>query len=111
MVATSSTKFPHKIHTTPDGIPTHNSACSPFILGVQWCVSHEGVANVFHYLDDFAILGTPNSTECGEALYTLQKVAQELGIPLAADKQDGPTTEMVFLGIVIGMVQQELRLS
>ena len=74
----------------------------------EWCITHEGVEHVFHYLDDFAVVGSPNSTECDEALHTLQKLAAELGIPLAADKQDGPTTEIVFLGIVIDTVRQEL---
>ena len=66
---------------------------------------------MFHYLDDFAVLGPPNSTECDEALHTLQKIVAELRIPLAADKQDGPTTETVFLGIVIDLVHQELWIS
>ena len=76
----------------------------------EWCVSQEGVAYVFHYLDDFAVLGSPSSPECAEALNTLQKVAGELGILLAEDKQDGPTSEIVFLGIMIDTVCQELRL-
>ena len=39
-----------------------------------------------------------------------QTVAAELGLPLAPDKQDGPTTVIVFLRIVIDTVSQELRL-
>ena len=74
----------------------------------DWCITHEGMEYVFHYLDDFAVLGPPNSTECDEALHTLQKIVAESRIPLAADKQDGPTTETVFLGIVIDLVHQEL---
>ena len=65
---------------------------------------------MFHYLDDLAITGSPNSTECDGALHTLQKLVVELGIPLVADKQDGPTMEIVFLGIVKDTLRQELRL-
>ena len=68
------------------------------------------MAYVFHHLDDFAILGSPNSMECAEALNTLQKVAGELGIPLAEDKQDGSTSKIVFLAITIDTIHQELHL-
>ena len=63
-----------------------------------------------NHLDDFAILGSPNSEECYRHLCCLQTVATELGVPLAPDKQDGPTTVIVFLGITIDTVSQELRL-
>ena len=64
--------------------------------------------HVFHYLDDLAILGPPNLTECDEELHTIQKTATELEISLATDKQDGLTTEIVFLSIVIDTGHQEL---
>ena len=66
---------------------------------------------MFHYLDDFAVLGSPNSAERAEALNTLQKVAGELGIPLAEDKQDGPTSKIVFLHITIAKNCVYLRIN
>ena len=32
---------------------------------LEWCVAEEGVGIIYHYLDDFAVLGPPNSEECG----------------------------------------------
>ena len=52
----------------------------------------------------------PNLTECDEAIHALQKIAAELGITLAADKQDKSNTEIIFLGIVIDTFCQELQL-
>ena len=46
--------------------------------GLEWCTAKEGVQFIFHYMDNFVVLGPPGS-------------AAELGIPLAIDKQDGPT--------------------
>ena len=31
---------------------------------VEWCVSREGVDYIFHYLDDFAVVGPPDSDTC-----------------------------------------------
>lgn len=40
----------------------------------------------------------------------MSRVCAELGVPLAPEKQDGPGTEIVFLGILIDTIRQELRL-
>ena len=53
------------------------------------------------YLDDFLVLGAPNLPECADALdlaITLHTCA-ELGVPLASDKIEGPTTSLRFLEI------------
>ena len=31
---------------------------------LEWCVAREGVQEIYHYLDDFAIIGPPNSDKC-----------------------------------------------
>ena len=77
---------------------------------LEWCIAREGVEDIYHYLDDFATLGLPNSEQCGWNLHTLQSVCQKLGIPLAAEKQAGPSTTIEFLGITIDTIRQELRL-
>ena len=77
---------------------------------IEWCVAHEGVDQIFHYLDDFAVLGPPDSPTCANALSTLTKICTELGVPLAPEKQDGPSSVITFLGIIIDTERQELRL-
>lgn len=77
---------------------------------LEWCVASRGVVNIFHYLDDFAVVGPPDSESCHQDMITLKQVCTELGVPLAPDKQEEPSTTIVFLGIVIDTVKQELRL-
>ena len=77
---------------------------------LEWCVASRGVVNIFHYLDDFTVVGPSNSESCHQELITLKQVCTELGVPLATDKEEGPSTTIVFLGIVIDAVKQELRL-
>jgi len=77
---------------------------------LEWCIAKEGVKYIYHYLDDFVVLGLPDSEQCGQNLHTLQLVCKDLGVPLAPEKQAGSTSTIEFLGIIIDTVRQELRL-
>ena len=68
---------------------------------LEWHLKSRGIAHIFHYLDDFAILGPPNSNECTRSLTMMRQVCAELGIPLADHKTEGPATWITFLGIMI----------
>ena len=77
---------------------------------LEWCVAKAGVQVLYHYLDDFIVLGPPASEVCAENLQILQKACNDLGVPLASEKQEGPSTCITFLGIIIDTHYQELRL-
>ena len=77
---------------------------------LEWCTRRGGVRHVFHYLDDFIVVGPPGSSECAEALKTLDRTFAQLGVPIADHKRDGPTTCITFLGIEIDTVSSQLRL-
>eukprot|EP00731_Ephydatia_muelleri_P032743 Em0024g287a len=77
---------------------------------LEWCLSTDGIRHVFHYLDDFVVLGAPGSDECSRALEKLRSRCTELEIPLAAHKCEGPSTKITFLGIVIDTSVGELSL-
>ena len=51
-----------------------------------------------------------DSEQCGEFLGILKAICSDLGIPLAPEKQAGPSSETEFLGIIIDTTQQELQL-
>ncbi|XP_040186277.1 uncharacterized protein LOC120918659 [Rana temporaria] len=78
---------------------------------LEWVVRDVArVDSVVHYLDDFLCVGPPSSRVCAILLATLQHIAGRFGVPLAADKTEGPTTELSFLGIVIDSQAMECRL-
>ena len=74
---------------------------------LEWCVKQEGVEFLFHCL---AVVGPPNSRACHHALDMLKRICAELGVPLAPEKQAGPSANITFLGITIDTMKQELRL-
>ena len=71
-----------------------------------------GVSLSLHYLDDFLLLGAPNSANCASALHTCTtlSICGELGVPIAEEKTEGPTTILTFLGIEIDSVNLQLCL-
>ena len=78
--------------------------------GLEWVMKARGVRNVSHYLDDYIIMGSPKSTECGKDLEKALAVCSELGVPVAPHKCVGPLTRITFLGIEVDTVALELRL-
>ena len=63
-----------------------------------------------HYLDDFVILGPWVTRKCAEALDTVLRACADLGVPLALEKLEGPTSCLTFLGIEMDMDAGTLRL-
>ena len=77
---------------------------------LHWYLGHTGITHLFHYLNDFIILAPPRSPCCQQDLSTLLEVCGELGVPIAGHKTEGPATCLVFLGIEVDTVANELRL-
>ena len=77
---------------------------------IAWVLHMHGVAHQLHYLDDFLFFGAPYSDEAARALEIVTRVLHMLGITIATHKTEGPATSVVFLGIVLDTLRQELRL-
>lgn len=77
---------------------------------VSWIAAQQGVSTILHYLDDFLLLGSPHSPECQQNLDTFIHLCSHLGIPLASEKIEGPSTSLPFLGINIDTSQMEIQL-
>ena len=78
---------------------------------LEWIMRQNGVTKVDRYLDDFITMGPPNSEACSTNLHQIRAVCEDLGVPLAMDKLDGPTQCLTFLGIEIDTQAGILRLS
>ena len=65
---------------------------------------------VIHYLDDFLVMGAPESDECATALERLLKIFKRLDLPMAMDKLEGPDTTLVFRSIELDTITLETRL-
>ena len=94
----------------PFGLRSAPKVFTAFADALEWCIRREGVERVFHYLDDFIIVGPPASDQCQADLESLERTCSRLGVPLAVHKRDGPATKLTFLGIEIDTMEGILRL-
>ena len=76
----------------------------------QWIIQQEGVNFIIHYLDDFLVIGAPESKECAMALATVLRVFERLGLPVAPNKVEGPWTRLTFLGFELDSRAKIIRL-
>ena len=97
--------------------------CLPFVLRsaprlfnvladlLEWILKQCGVSFCTHYLDDFLTIGPPDSFTCQQNLQTIQQVCKQLGIPLALEKVEGPSTSLDFLGITLDTGKMEGKIK
>ena len=94
----------------PFGLATALAIFNALEEALEWILGSRGVKYIIHYLDDFLLLGHPNSEECAAPLSTTLSTCRDLGVPLAADKVEGPAPVLTFLGIEFNTVAMSLAL-
>ena len=94
----------------PFGLRSAPKIFSALADALEWILLNRGVSFVIHYLDDFLTVGSPMIEQCKKNLELICAVCEELGIPLKLSKVEGPSTEIIFLGIVLNTVSLEIRL-
>ena len=101
---------------------THLRQSSP-ALWAQICPKnfcHSGCTTVDHeekrvswaiyYIDDFLTIGAPASEESMHNTLTMQSVCDTVGLPMELTKSVGPTTQLIFLLILMDLTKGELCL-
>ena len=73
-------------------------------------MENAGVSYLIHYLDDYLTMGPPQSTVCQENLNIFISLCAALGVPLAAEKLEGPSTSLSFLRVILDTECMEIRL-
>ena len=94
----------------PFGLCSAPKLFSALADGLMWILHSRGVVSALHYLDDFLLLGPPDSLACQAALATTLAACEDLGLPVAPEKTEGPSTVLTFLGIEIDTAANQLRL-
>ena len=92
------------------GLATTPAIFNTLAEALEWILKSRGMHYVIHYLDDFLLLGRPNSDECAMGLRTTLATCRELGVPLAEDKVEGPVPFLTFQGIELNPMAMSLRL-
>ena len=77
---------------------------------LEWMLRERGVRHMFHYLDDFLIVAPPQPDESQRDLRKLLQLFSKLGVPVAEEKREGPSTQLMFLGIELDTREMVRRL-
>ena len=94
---------------------------APFLFNllsdaIEWILLNQcQVSFVCHILDDFLIIepalsSPPLNLLCQQSLNSMLLTFRNLGIPIAANKTEGPSTTLEFMGIILDTVRMEARL-
>ncbi|XP_075047689.1 uncharacterized protein LOC142107921 [Mixophyes fleayi] len=82
-----------------------------FSTFLHWSVvAGSGHQSVAHYLDNFLFISPVGTTVCQYLLFSAQALFRVMGVPVAADKSEGPTVRLSYLGIEIDTVAGCCRL-
>ena len=55
-------------------------------------------------------MGAPKSGECERNTVIMHEICQNLGLPVAEEKDEGPTTSLQFLGLEVDTEAMEIWL-
>ena len=94
----------------PFGLRSAPKIFSALADTLEWILLRNQVPHIIHYLDDYFTAGAPGSDQCAQHLETITSICNKLGFPLAKDKVEGPSTVLIFLGILLDSSKMELRL-
>ena len=84
-----------------------------FSTFIEWATTdHAKCGRILHYCDDFLAYGGHGEghESCMHMLKSFQEICQNLGVPLADEKTEGPTPVITFLGLEIDAARQVIRI-
>ena len=94
------------------GMQSSGGIFNHFANLVCWLINHKyGIPNLIHYSDDFFLVSAQNPALAKTELATVRQAFKDLGIPLADDKIEGPSTEMIYLGILVNSSNMTIAIT
>ena len=69
-----------------------------------------GSDKIDHYLDDFFFAGESHSDKCQLLMLEFSDMCKELGVPIAQEKTEGPSTSLVYLGFLLDTIKSQIKI-
>ena len=94
----------------PFGLRSSVSIVNSSADALEWILRNKYYLKVLsHYPDNFFIAGPADSPQCQLNLKISQQIFDKLGVPLAPNKLEGPTTVLTHFGSEIDSDDQVIR--
>ena len=85
----------------PFGLRSTPCLFNHFAEALHWILVTNYQVEAIHYLDDFLIVGAAGRDQCAASVWATLSACEHLGVPIAFDKLEGPSTQITFLGILL----------
>ena len=96
--------------TLPMGCSSSCAIFEAFSTSLQWIAKNVlGASGVLHILDDFLFIAK-SEAKCRNDLNKFLNLCQYIGVPIAQEKTEGPSTTLQFAGITLDTINMEARL-
>ena len=95
----------------PFGLCSSPALFNEYVDDLQYAMKTNKVQDLLHYMDDYFIVGPPQSPVCTNNIATMIAMCEELGFTINSEKVTKPVTTMNFLGIDIDSVAMEARIN
>lgn len=96
--------------TLPFGLRSAPKIFTALADVAEWIVRQQGVEFIVHYLDDFLVVMAPNELQGSHTMRLLLESFEHLGLLVAWDKLEGPSTCLTLLGFELNSTRREIRL-
>jgi hypothetical protein len=82
-----------------------------FSSSLHWIAYNKlNIKHMVHILDDFLILGPPNSVTCQTNLENFLALCSEIGVPIKSEKTQNACQVITFMGLELDSTTMEARL-
>ena len=94
----------------PMGCSSSSKTFESLSTAMEWIARKKlGIPHILHTLDDFLIIGESTS-DCQAKLQRFLHFCEDIGVPMAPEKTEGPSPVLTFAGIELDSVEMEARL-
>ena len=96
----------------PFGLRSSGSIFNQFAKLIRWIIQHHyGIPNIINYSDDFFGALSKDMSTAQHQLQTIIAAFRDLGVPLAEEKIEGPSTRITYLGIMIDSLRMTIEIT
>lgn len=96
----------------PFGLKSSCAIWEDIAAAAEWIIRTElGLTHVHHYVDDFIIILDSNMDNAMTIKKRIIDISSSLGLPLAMDKLEGPSTCITYLGYEFDTVAMQTRIT
>ena len=95
----------------PFGLRSAPYLFNQYAEALAWILqNNHGIRGLIHYLDDYFLAGPADSSDCATHLQSFLLTCSRLGVPIATEKVEGPTTNLTFLGLELNSTTRQISL-